>query len=183
LDQATGKTVRYVGYGLTTIGDRSSGGIKRHNTAPLAQVSRLLLAIDPNPHGACEGDSGGPLLLDDGKGGESIIGVGSFVVNPACRRDSFYQRLDTQLDWVDAQIRMYDPQGGTPTGTDGGASDSGAPAPSDAAAPDPTPPGRPDAIPAQPPPAPDAAPTPPSPSPSPSPSPPPTPSPPPSTTT
>jgi hypothetical protein len=137
LDQAQGKTVRYVGYGLNTVGDRSSGGIKRENRAPLAQVSRLLLSIAPNEHGACEGDSGGPLLLDDGRG-ESIVGVGSFVVNPACRRDSFYQRLDTQLAWVDEQIRKYDPDASAPP-SDGSAGDAGPGGPPDAGAPDPMP--------------------------------------------
>jgi V8-like Glu-specific endopeptidase len=123
LAQAQGKTVRYVGYGLTTVGDPNSGGIKRQNTAPLAQVSNLLLSIDRNAHPACEGDSGGPLLYDDGKG-ESIVGVASFVTNPACQRESFYQRLDTQ-----AQIQKYDP-GGTAPAADAGV--DGAPASADA---------------------------------------------------
>jgi len=127
LDQAEGKGVRYVGYGLRTVGDPNSGGAKRQNTAPLAEVSPLLLSIAPNEHGACIGDSGGPLLFDDGKG-ESIVGVASFVTNPACLRSSFYQRVDTQLAWIDEQIQKYDPggvptpgDGGTPMSTDGGA--------------------------------------------------------------
>jgi V8-like Glu-specific endopeptidase len=158
LDQAQGKSVRYVGYGLTTIGDRSSGGIKRHNTAPLAQVTGLLLSIAANAHNACEGDSGGPLLIDDGQG-EAIAGVGSFVVNPACRRDSFYQRLDTQLDWLDEQLKKYDSPAAPPgTSSDGGAAADAAPAlPPDAAAPDLPPAPPPDAAAPVPPPAPDAA--------------------------
>jgi secreted trypsin-like serine protease len=36
IESAQGKTVRYVGYGLMTVGNPLSGGIKRHNTAPLA---------------------------------------------------------------------------------------------------------------------------------------------------
>jgi V8-like Glu-specific endopeptidase len=132
LAQAQGKTVRYVGYGLTTVGDPNSGGIKRQNTAPLAQVSNLLLSIDRNAHPACEGDSGGPLLYDDGKG-ESIVGVASFVTNPACQRESFYQRLDTQLGWVEAQIQKYDPGGMAPA-ADAGV--DGAPASADAGASD-----------------------------------------------
>jgi hypothetical protein len=127
LDQAGGKTVRYVGYGLTTVGDPNSGGIKRQNTAPLADVTRLLLAIAPNPHGACEGDSGGPLLLDDGKG-ESIVGIASFVTNPACLRASYYQRVDTQLAWLDQQIQKYDPGGTAPPADAGAAASDGAPA-------------------------------------------------------
>jgi hypothetical protein len=136
LDGAQGKPVRYVGYGISIVGNLNSGGIKRHHTAPLAMVSRLLLTVGPNEHITCEGDSGGPLLLDDGKGGgESIIGVSSFVDAPACRRNSWYQRVDTQLAWIDEQIQKYDP-GGLAPAADGGAGDGGPPASSDARADD-----------------------------------------------
>jgi hypothetical protein len=143
IEKALGKNVRYVGYGLTRVGDFNSGGVKRHNTAPLAQVGGLLLTIAPNAHGACQGDSGGPLLYDDGQG-ESIIGIGSFVSNPPCLRESFYQRVDTQLAWIDEQIQKYDPGGLAPP-ADGGASDAAAAPTADAAAPDASAPPAPDA--------------------------------------
>jgi secreted trypsin-like serine protease len=120
-NQGQGKMVRYVGYGQAVVGDPQSGGVKRQNSAPLATVSQLLLSVAPNAHGACEGDSGGPLLLDDGQG-EALIGVASFVTNPACLRDSFYQRVDTQLAWLDEQLAKYDPAGMAPA-ADGGAGD------------------------------------------------------------
>ena len=139
-----GKTVRYVGYGIAVVGNLGSGGVKRQNTAPLAQVSDLLLTIAPNANQSCEGDSGGPLLLEMGEGqGESIIGINSFVDAPACRRNSFFQRVDTQLAWIDEQIKKYDPDGMLPP-ADGGAGDAQGPATLDAApeatAPLPTPP-------------------------------------------
>lgn len=124
LTGAQGKTVRYVGYGISVVGNLGSGGVKRQNTAPLAQVSQLLLTIATNANQSCEGDSGGPLLLDLGDGrGEVIIGINSFVDAPACRRNSFFQRVDTQLAWIDEQIKKYDPDGMLPS-TDGGAGDS-----------------------------------------------------------
>ena len=135
LESAQGKTIRYVGYGLVTVGNPQSGGIKRQNRAPLAQVSRLLLTIGPNANQVCEGDSGGPMLLDDGQG-ESIIGVGSFVDAPACRNNSYYQRIDTQIAWIDEQIQKYDPPGGAGPPGDAGATDSAPLAPSDAGATD-----------------------------------------------
>lgn len=134
LAEAQGKTVRYVGYGLVTVGNPQSGGVKRQNTAPLAQVTNLLLAVGRNAHPLCEGDSGGPLLYDGGKG-ESVIGVASFVNNPACERESFYQRLDTQLTWLEAQIQKYDPGGLAPPG-DAGAADGAPASPADAGASD-----------------------------------------------
>ena len=133
VESAQGKTVRYVGYGIVTVGNLNSGGIKRQNTAPLAQVSRLLLTIGPNANQSCEGDSGGPLLLDDGQG-EALIGVSSFVDAPACRRNSFFQRVDTQIGWIDEQIQKYDPTGMAPA--DAGMSDGQSPVVSDAGLPE-----------------------------------------------
>ena len=132
LNQAQGKTIRYVGYGLTVVGNRGSGGVKRQNSAPLAEVSNLLLGVAPNAHAACEGDSGGPMLFDDGKG-EAIVGVGSFVTNPECLRSSYYQRIDTQLTWLDQQIQKYDPGGMGPP--DAGPGDGPPASPPDAEAP------------------------------------------------
>jgi hypothetical protein len=143
LEGMQGKPVRYVGYGLSMVGNRNSGGIKRHHTAPLAAVSPLLLTIGPNDHILCEGDSGGPLLFDDGTG-EAIIGVSSFVDAPACRRNSWYQRVDTQLAWIEEQIGKYGTDGLPPP--DGGASDAG---PADTIGTPPAEPG-PDARPAEP---------------------------------
>jgi hypothetical protein len=139
LDAAQGKDVRYIGYGLSNGLTGAGGGVKRQNTAPLAGVSGLLLALAPSAHGACNGDSGGPLLIDDGHG-ERIAGVGSFVDDSTCRRDSFYQRVDTQLAWVDQQIEKYDPGGLAPP-ADGGAGDTSPAGAPDTGAPDTTPPG------------------------------------------
>jgi hypothetical protein len=134
VESAVGKTVRYVGYGLSVVGDPGSGGVKRQHSAPLAAVSRLLLTVGPNAHIICKGDSGGPLLYDNGQG-ESIIGIGSFVDAPACRRNAWYQRVDTQLAWIDEQIKKYDPDM-TPPADGGTGDDTGPPASPDAGAPD-----------------------------------------------
>ncbi len=134
VESAVGKTVRYVGYGLSVVGDPGSGGVKRQHSAPLAAVSRLLLTVGRNAHIVCKGDSGGPLLYDNGQG-ESIIGIGSFVDAPACRNNAWYQRVDTQLAWIDEQIKKYDPDMTPPA--DGGTSDDAGPSASpDAGAPD-----------------------------------------------
>jgi hypothetical protein len=134
IDKAQGKIIRYVGYGLVNGRDPNSGGLKRTATAPIADVSSILIAVAPNAHGSCQGDSGGPMLLDDGTG-ESIIGVTSFIDNSACIRDTFYQRVDTQLAWVDQQLAKYAANGPAPAG-DGGAPDARAPDRADSGAPD-----------------------------------------------
>jgi hypothetical protein len=123
VDRAQGKTIRYVGYGLVTGGNPGSGGVKRNISAPIAQVTGTLIAVAAGAHGSCQGDSGGPMLLDDGHG-EAIVGIASFVDKSTCVGNSFYQRVDTQLAWVDEQIAKYDPGGGA-TATDAGARDEG----------------------------------------------------------
>jgi MYXO-CTERM domain-containing protein len=72
------------------------------------------------------------MFMSDGKGGEVIIGVGSFVDDTTCRRDSFYQRVDTQLAWVDEQIRKYEPEAAMPV-ADAGTPDVKVDAKTDAA--------------------------------------------------
>jgi secreted trypsin-like serine protease len=130
LDKAVGKPARYIGYGLSNGVTQSGAGVKRETTAPIAQLSKTLVLIAPNPHGACNGDSGGPMLFDFG-GGETIVGIGSFVDDTTCRGSSYYQRVDTQTAWIDEQIQKYDPAA-TPTSDGGVAADARA---ADAASP------------------------------------------------
>ena len=65
-----GEALKIVGYGLGREGEGATGGVLR--SAPLrvrAPLSTILLwAEDPNKAGAgaCSGDSGGPILSDDG---------------------------------------------------------------------------------------------------------------------
>jgi V8-like Glu-specific endopeptidase len=125
---ALGKTARYVGYGVTN-GDKGTGsGIKRQASGAIGLVNKVLIGMGANEHLTCNGDSGGPLFMDTGSGRESLIGVTSFG-DATCVESGFFMRLDTQLAWVDEQIKKYDPTGLPP------AADAGAPA-ADAAAPD-----------------------------------------------
>jgi secreted trypsin-like serine protease len=128
LTSAVGKEAKMIGYGLTDGVAFTGDGIKRFATAPIAQVTNELIRIGKNPHGTCHGDSGGPLLMDNGSG-ESLIGVVSFGDSSTCVGNSFFQRLDTQMAWVDQQIKKYDPAGAS---ADGGAGDAESPT-SDAA--------------------------------------------------
>jgi MYXO-CTERM domain-containing protein len=123
---AVGQAARYVGYGLTDGVAQRGDGRKRAATAPIAQITQTLIRIGKNAHGTCNGDSGGPLLMDTGAG-EAVIGVVSFGDDATCRTNSFFQRLDTQLAFVDQQIKKYDPGVALP--------DAGRPAAADGAAP------------------------------------------------
>jgi len=111
-----GKTARYVGYGANEGRSKAGTGLKREASAPIASVNEVLLRTGPGMRPICQGDSGGPLLMDLGAG-EVVVGVGSFSDDPDCLRSSFFQRLDTQIRWVDAQIAKYDrPDGGVDAG-------------------------------------------------------------------
>jgi MYXO-CTERM domain-containing protein len=158
LASSTGKMTRYIGYGLTDGVAQSGDGTKRQAMAPIAQVGKSLIRIANNPNNTCNGDSGGPLLMDTGSG-EAIIGVVSFGTDMNCGSDSYFQRLDTQIDWVDQQIKQADPNAVLPTAGGGSSSDGGTAAADGAASRDAAaaPPPSPDAAP----PPPDAAPLPP----------------------
>jgi hypothetical protein len=119
-NDVVGKAARYVGYGANQGVAQTGTGIKRQATAPVAEVSRVLLRTGPGMRPICTGDSGGPMLMDLGHG-EVIVGVASFSDDPNCLRSSYFQRLDTQLDWVDQQIRKYDPDAGSVVPADAGA--------------------------------------------------------------
>jgi len=83
-----GTKFRVVGYGLT--GQTSAdAGIKREGIARIAAVAAEELTVVPAPSLPCLGDSGGPLLLADGK----IAGVVSRV-DAMCNDHAVYSRLD-----------------------------------------------------------------------------------------
>jgi MYXO-CTERM domain-containing protein len=129
LTNAVGKQAKMIGYGLTDGVAFTGDGIKRFGTAPIAQVTNELIRIGKNPQGTCHGDSGGPLLMDNGSG-EALIGVVSFGDSSTCVGNSYFERLDTQMAWVDEQIKKYDPTGAP--------ADGGAEPPASDAAPDAT---------------------------------------------
>ena len=108
-----GQLARYVGYGLSDGVARTGAGIKREASKPIAEVRRTFIRVAPNANGACNGDSGGPLLLKVG-GTERLIGVVSFGDDEQCLQSSYFQRLDTQIAWVDEQIAKHDPDAPAP---------------------------------------------------------------------
>jgi secreted trypsin-like serine protease len=118
-----GATARYVGYGLSDGVKMTGSGLKRQASEPIAQITDRLIRIATNPNNTCEGDSGGPLLLNV-NGAESIAGVVSFGDDEHCLQNSYFQRVDSQVAWIDQQIQTYDPTSAAMMGT-GGSSGSG----------------------------------------------------------
>lgn len=144
-----GTELLIAGYGLTSAQNQSSSGTKYYAKTTLAGVgqSELLLGGKGKPQ-TCSGDSGGPTLLDAGKGSEDwrLVGVTSRG-DQYCMLESVDTRVDAFLSWIHSA-------GTIPCGSGLSADCETAPTP-------PAPPQTPPAPPTEPPaPAPTPAPTP-----------------------
>lgn len=100
---AVGKGVRIVGFG-TTVAGQSASGVKQQGTMTISAVDAATFQTTVAPSNSCKGDSGGPLLLSDGSGGEQLIGLttsgdvdcASFALN--VRVDALASEIQTFID-------------------------------------------------------------------------------------
>jgi V8-like Glu-specific endopeptidase len=97
-----GKSVRLVGYGsnVATGGGNDGFGIKRELTTTIVSVETSFVEVGKTGETACSGDSGGPALIQI-DGVETIIGLDSFSdAIQDCTASEFYQRVDTEADFI-----------------------------------------------------------------------------------
>jgi hypothetical protein len=109
---AVGQALRIVGYGLGREGEGASGGVLR--SAPLqvrAPLSTILLwAEDPNKAGAgaCSGDSGGPILSDDGA---KVLAITTWSAGSGggrrCGAVTQGPLVAPQRGWIDSVLRKW----------------------------------------------------------------------------
>jgi V8-like Glu-specific endopeptidase len=85
-----GKTIRLVGFGVSAPGH--GAGTKRQGLATLTAVDADTLRYQPDPALTCDGDSGGPGLLDEGAG-EQLAGV-TAAGDAACASFGLDVRVD-----------------------------------------------------------------------------------------
>ncbi len=97
-----GSDVRLVGFGVSDAKTGSGVGLRRDVMVKLDAFTAMVLAVGDRTHGTCSGDSGGPALMTiDGQ--EVIVGVTSFG-NEACDSDSFEDRVDALVSFVDGYV-------------------------------------------------------------------------------
>jgi MYXO-CTERM domain-containing protein len=120
-----GSDIRIIGYGITSGSDQQgqSIGVRRQVRSVLDAFDDFLVQVGDPSHMPCEGDSGGPALLEI-DGVEKIVGITSFG-DAACKQASIDTRVDVFVDsFVQPFIDQFDPAtDGTP---DGGAAALGA---------------------------------------------------------
>jgi secreted trypsin-like serine protease len=93
--------VRIVGYGVSSE-TQVDAGRRRQAVAALASHGELFLELGAGP-APCEGDSGAPVLVADGNGGERVAGVVSFTPG-GCGPGVKVTNLSTYLPFVESQI-------------------------------------------------------------------------------
>jgi len=103
-----GKTIRLVGYGLNNGFDAqgTSAGTKRTMSATLNSVDPITINVGTFGSTSCNGDSGGPGLVDIG-GQETIVGVTSYGI-AYCLSAGFYSRVDLYTGFIDKAIADAD---------------------------------------------------------------------------
>jgi hypothetical protein len=97
LAAAPGSTIRVVGYGWTVANDTAPPE-RRSGTSVIDSIDDLRLVSHAAPSQACEGDSGGPALFDDGTG-ERVVGVASSG-DASCTQYARHTRVDSHADFI-----------------------------------------------------------------------------------
>jgi hypothetical protein len=101
LDLSVGDAVELAGYGLT---ETNAFGSLHFVVEPIVAEDSATFTVDGfNMNGACDGDSGGPLLVRGPDGAPKIAGVLS-TGSATCREDDHYARLDAISSWILATI-------------------------------------------------------------------------------
>jgi len=101
--ELVGEAITLVGYGQTSADDVSGLHQRRWVTVTLSDLTDTSIRWQDESAGICEGDSGGPALMDLG-GGPVVVGVLS-EGDPDCSEWGAATRTDAFADW------LADPQG------------------------------------------------------------------------
>ena len=84
--------VTVVGFGLTSVDDPMSGGLRRQGTSTISAIDAQTFTLTPGPGLSCGGDSGGPVFFA-APDGPTLIGVTN-AGDHACKVDATNARVD-----------------------------------------------------------------------------------------
>ncbi|MEN9580880.1 MAG: hypothetical protein RJA70_3889 [Pseudomonadota bacterium] len=99
-----GATVEIAGFGLT---ERGVAGVRRFASTTIVELDKDSVVVSSDgANGACEGDSGGPLIALNGAGSARVAGVLT-AGHPSCLGHDRYVRVDRAALWVDEQVSSY----------------------------------------------------------------------------
>ena len=73
-----GKSLTFVGYGVTNGSTQTGAGRKRVVSIPISQVAATQFAYQTRGKNTCNGDSGGPAFATDASGNLTVAGVTSY---------------------------------------------------------------------------------------------------------
>ncbi|MFO0736653.1 MAG: trypsin-like serine protease [Labilithrix sp.] len=73
-----GKSLTFVGYGVTNGSTQTGAGRKRVVSIPISQVGATQFAYQTRGKNTCNGDSGGPAFATDASGNLTVVGVTSY---------------------------------------------------------------------------------------------------------
>ncbi len=99
-NEMVGETVKMVGYGITR--SEEDPGVRRAGDMIIDKVDDHTIYLHPGPSATCNGDSGGPLFLDEGEG-EIFAGIHS---RSDCEEDALNERVDVQGGAIHDQQRV-----------------------------------------------------------------------------
>jgi len=92
-----GTPVEFAGYGLT---EGRTAHELRFAVEPITSIDGESIVVDGHgASGACDGDSGGPLLARGTNGAARVLGVLAFG-SATCVDDDSYERLDALAPWI-----------------------------------------------------------------------------------
>lgn len=110
-----GRTATFVGFGLYSQG--GEGGERRSVDIPINELDDFFVGYATPGLNTCNGDSGGPALMDLGRGLE-VIGVTSWG-DAGCTDFGYNTRSDVFADWISGFIAGEVPTSGGPVGGSG----------------------------------------------------------------
>lgn len=108
-----GDPILLVGFGVDDGANQTGSGTKRMVEVAIGQVTAThVLYDDPAGKSACNGDSGGPALLDQ-NGNLTVVAVASYVNVQGCTDGGGHVRVDAYRDFIDGEL-MSDPNNNPP---------------------------------------------------------------------